>query len=1367
MNTTYFRLFFALLSVVFASGIASAQTTYTWNNTSGGDWTVSTNWTPTRTAPAASDVLQFNNGGTYTVTAIPAQTVGQLFFTNSTKVTFSSAASRILTISGPALTDNLIIANGSSLSLTSSASELELRLGSNQFADISGQLNVNANTRFRTNNNATPRVKVKATGSINHYAGLITSDATTLAFEPGGTYEYKGTGSFTVPTATWDVASNVIISGIQSGGHAGLNQNFGNFLWDAAGQTADVTTSSGTGFPTNVRGTFEVRNTNGYIFTILSNNSSTDFTWSGNLVISGGRFAVRTNPGIATTLTVNNFTLDNTLSNKAQLLLQNSSSYDIDFTVNGNTQITLPQNSTNTNVVEVQTRGNIYLKGNLTQTGTGTGKISRSGTPTTSFNFSGSGTQTVTLDRTDLFGTFSTLNFNTAGTVAIGTNTIAPTTAVYIVSNATTVNITSGAISAGGNFTLNGILNIGTGSVSNSGTFTVNSGATLAIATGKVNNTGNFTLNSGSTISIGSPHGISAQPALTGNVQNASTTRTFNTGANYIYTGADGQITGTGLPTGNISGTFTLNLNAATARLSPTNNISLTKAGVGFVLTQGILLHNDKHITLASGTTITGGSVNSFVATNSTGEFRKAFATGVNTAFTYPLGDVTGTFDYSPAVLTLTAATGAITFGARVTNDLHPNRGSLNVLNRYWSFSVPSGTTDYTYSAQFTSAAADGTPENSIRYTGTATNWTTIGALSGSPFTVASNKTSNALTSDFTATAVCSTIGEWTGAISTDWNTQGNWSCNTLPTATTDVTIPNVSNKPTVPVAGASAKDIIVADGVTVTLNGYLHVNGDIRGGATSDAVFAGAGELILGGTLAQSIAGEIQVGQLSIDNTFGVTALGTANVKVIEVLKLRNGNFINSAGTITLRSTASQTAYLDNFSAGNIGTYVGDITVEQYVSNTSDGYRDISSPVASTVADWAADFSVFGQDAVHCWFNYNPYPNLQEYIENSNSVTGNYNGGFWSYTGGTRPLVAGKGFAARLYNANNPLPLTFSTTGVPYNGNQSIAITKTITSEVAADGWNLIGNPYPSPIKWSSLKALNSGKTDGSYYVFRTTGEFTRNWGVHNGVTGVNGATDIISSSQGFFVRASGNHTFNFANSIRQAEGDNVFFKATDMLTDEIRLTLSNGTQSDEIVAYTDANGTSGYDTGYDALKNPAGSTAHIGFVTGGNEYAINVLNAIDEDTELPLYLQVQDTGAYTLNATELNVAPLTAYLKDAENNTYHNLNQSAAQLQLFGGNAYADKYSIVFKTNTTGIDESRANVIKIYSNGRSIFIHRDNEELAEISISNMLGQQIAKYTVTGKHSTINDAQLPSGYAIVKVKDGTGTQLAKVFIQQ
>jgi len=84
------------------------------------------------------------------------------------------------------------------------------------------------------------------------------------------------------------------------------------------------------------------------------------------------------------------------------------------------------------------------------------------------------------------------------------------------------------------------------GTVSNAVNFTVNSGTTLQMdVAGTVVSGTTFTLSSGATLGIRSTVGITSSGA-TGNVQ--TTTRTFSTGANYIYNGSANQAVGNGLP---------------------------------------------------------------------------------------------------------------------------------------------------------------------------------------------------------------------------------------------------------------------------------------------------------------------------------------------------------------------------------------------------------------------------------------------------------------------------------------------------------------------------------------------------------------------------------------------------------------------------------------------------------------------------------------------------------------------------------------------------------------------------------------------------------------------------------------------------
>lgn len=69
----------------------------------------------------------------------------------------------------------------------------------------------------------------------------------TMAVSAGGTYIH-GVDGGTVPTATWDSASTLRVAGMAVAAPAGLNQAFGDIIWDCSDQTVDATLPGGTAF---------------------------------------------------------------------------------------------------------------------------------------------------------------------------------------------------------------------------------------------------------------------------------------------------------------------------------------------------------------------------------------------------------------------------------------------------------------------------------------------------------------------------------------------------------------------------------------------------------------------------------------------------------------------------------------------------------------------------------------------------------------------------------------------------------------------------------------------------------------------------------------------------------------------------------------------------------------------------------------------------------------------------------------------------------------------------------------------------------------------------------------------------------------
>ncbi len=84
--------------------VSAGVVTYAWNRIDSSDFQVTTNWTPTRTTPAATDILQFNNGAANTIAYnVPTQTLGGIAITGNTSIKFYntfSGTNNTLTVGG-------------------------------------------------------------------------------------------------------------------------------------------------------------------------------------------------------------------------------------------------------------------------------------------------------------------------------------------------------------------------------------------------------------------------------------------------------------------------------------------------------------------------------------------------------------------------------------------------------------------------------------------------------------------------------------------------------------------------------------------------------------------------------------------------------------------------------------------------------------------------------------------------------------------------------------------------------------------------------------------------------------------------------------------------------------------------------------------------------------------------------------------------------------------------------------------------------------------------------------------------------------------------------------------------------------------
>ena len=233
-----------------ATTMVPPAVTYTWNQTGTASYATAANWTPTRTTPEISDILQFNTGSSIIVTNVPTQTIGQLQISNNTPVELQSSAAVTLTISGETGVD-LNVQSGSALNIAQATNAIVVTVGTGATGSISGTV--------AFSNAAHKLTAVDASGitfqtGSSFTAGLLfasnafgtTGTANSVVFANGSKYyAYAGANPFalTAPASivVWQAGSTYVLK--NTGAPSLGNRTYANFELDEA-TGASFTSSS-------------------------------------------------------------------------------------------------------------------------------------------------------------------------------------------------------------------------------------------------------------------------------------------------------------------------------------------------------------------------------------------------------------------------------------------------------------------------------------------------------------------------------------------------------------------------------------------------------------------------------------------------------------------------------------------------------------------------------------------------------------------------------------------------------------------------------------------------------------------------------------------------------------------------------------------------------------------------------------------------------------------------------------------------------------------------------------------------------------------------------------------------------------------
>jgi hypothetical protein len=329
--------------------------------------------------------------------------------------------------------------------------------------------------------------------------------------------------------------------------------------------------------------------------------------------------------------------------------------------------------------------------------------------------------------------------------------------------------------------------------------------------------------------------------------------------------------------------------------------------------------------------------------------------------------------------------------------------------------------------------------------------------------------------------------------------------------------------------------------------------------------------------------------------------------------------------------------------------------------------------------------------------------------------------------------------------------------------------------------GWQLLGNPYPSPLDWD---AVSTTGLDAAVYVFRSTGPYAGTYSTYvpNG-TGTNGGTNQLAAMQGFFVRTTSAATpgsVSFANAARLTTYASPAFLRTTSPAPLVRLALgaANG-PADETVVYFPGTATVGFDPAADAYKLAASGTPLLASeLTGTDLLSINALPALGTATvTVPLRVQAPQAGSYTLRATELLNLPagVQVLLRDAQTGTLFDLSQPAGYTASLDAGTAAGRFALVLRPSGSLASATLSEQVSLYPNpthGGSLSLSLPtalSQHAVEVQILNSLGQQVARHTLVPAADATRPLALPAlvpGIYTVRLQTNAGTISKRLAIE-
>ena len=406
---------------------------------------------------------------------------------------------------------------------------------------------------------------------------------------------------------------------------------------------------------------------------------------------------------------------------------------------------------------------------------------------------------------------------------------------------------------------------------------------------------------------------------------------------------------------------------------------------------------------------------------------------------------------------------------------------------------------------------------------------------------------------------------------------------------------------------------------------------------------------------------------------------------------------------------------------------------------------------------------------------------NIEDVLSNTDLQTGSgtnlglsvYNNSIpgWEYFSTTSSGImgSGEGFAVLVSSGD-----VFFTGTMPVG-----PIDKSLTQGI--DGWNLIGNPYPSYLAINnSANATNFLDANSSNISSNYSGIYL--WDVANqnsSIKVVNQATDSydMAPGQGFFVNVnSDGNSVSFTKEMQSHQTTEIFYRTTEPTPTIVLELENNGDVKTTTIKYFDTT-TAGLDIGYDAGAFNAGGESdfklntHLLEDSEGIDFMLQCLSTNEYETSVVPVALKAEAGFEILFSVETSNLPegIKVFLEDKTTNTYTRLDEvnSEYMVTLTEAENGIGRFYLHTKSSVLNTNDIHLNTISIYKkNSSTIRIVGLGESTTNFKLFNVLGVLVKNITFTADRVLdIGIPRLPAGIYIVQLENEYGIVNKKLFL--